>query len=598
MRSGGGLAHHGPPAPGWHHRERRRPLPPDIPPRGAADDVCGPPPQPSLPLRRLRRGPAAPTGVAFPGAGGDVLHQARRPWAAAWGVARHESAVSARTPALWVAPALWALAPVFYLLRSGSLPAALGITTTQSYFAGLLTAAVAVSLPGRTRAARATDLLAGLPGADLVAAGRVLAALWAATALAAMAPVVGLVVAALRGLPLAGSVGPLGTYLAILPTVWVEAMLGQLAGTVIRDMRLAALVVFLGGVAARAVQSDPLALTPWGAWHLSDSGAGGPDALPWPWHLLLPWHVLAMVATAALGVAAGLWRRRTLETALLPLGGAAGVVVGVPVGALLAPGAAPRFLGGGLQRYGDKAQIWLDGPSQVQRGALLGSLANLLWGPGATPFSRADPLLRFYLQQWYPRRPPCGRVCPRRSGEAWARVRGDRQRSSRCVPPSAVCSRRPAARCWPASTTWTRKGNSPTPRSWPPWRGPKGGRRERVARVTWRGGRVLGRGGGAAGAGEAGHPPRIWRVVRRGRPAEAWTGPKRREGRPWRGDRSRGTRSPCPGRWARRGWSPSRRSARPPGNRRPRPSPRPCGQATRRRWPGPSASTSPAWPGT
>ena len=72
------------------------------------------------------------------------------------------------------------------------------------------------------------------------------------------------------------------------------------------------------------------------------------------------------------------------------------------MGALVAPGAAPRFLGGGLQRYGDKAQIWLDGPSQVQRGALLGSLANLLWGPGATPFSRADPLLRFYLQQLVP----------------------------------------------------------------------------------------------------------------------------------------------------------------------------------------------------
>jgi hypothetical protein len=245
-------------------------------------------------------------------------------------MARHESAVSARTVALWAAPTLWALVLVAQM-RNADLQTALGNAAGVPFFAGLLAAALAVSLPGRTRGARAQDILDSLPASGAVAPGRVLAALWAATALVAIAPAAGVLYALLGGVSLAGSAGALGIYLAVvLPAAWVGAMLGGLAGTVVRDIRLAALVLFLGGVGAAFVARLHLVLTPLGAWDILGNASGAP-AVPWPLRPLLPWHVLAMTSTAVLlgAAVAGLLRRRALGTAVLALGGVAGVVAGV-----------------------------------------------------------------------------------------------------------------------------------------------------------------------------------------------------------------------------------------------------------------------------
>jgi hypothetical protein len=244
-------------------------------------------------------------------------------------VARTESAVTARTVALWVAPTLWTLVVVAQM-RNADLSTGLANATGTSFFAGLLAAALAVSLPGRTRGARAEDIVEIQPASWAVAAGRVLAALLAATALVAIAPAVGFLYALVRGVAVAGSAGPLGIYLAVvLPAAWVGAMLGMLAGTVVRDIRLAALLLLLGGAGAFAGGALNAVLTPLGAWDIVGD-ASTASAVPWPLRPLLPWHVLAMTATAALGAvaAAGLLRRRTLGMALLALGGAAGVVAG------------------------------------------------------------------------------------------------------------------------------------------------------------------------------------------------------------------------------------------------------------------------------
>ena len=278
---------------------------------------------------RAESRPAGPARCIKLFEGGNALKPSTRTWSVIWGVARNESAVSVRTAALWVAPALWA-AVLVAQMQGTDLSTGLANATGSSFFAGLLAAALAVSLPGRTHAARAEDILESQPAAGTVAAGRVLAALWASAALVLIAPAVGFLYAFLRGVSVAGSTGPLGIYLAVvLPAAWVGAMLGMLAGTVLRDMRLAALALFLGGAAAFAGGALNAVLTPLGAWDIVGD-ASSASAVPWPLRPLLPWHVLAMTATAALGAvaAAGLLRRRTLGMALLALGGAAGVVAG------------------------------------------------------------------------------------------------------------------------------------------------------------------------------------------------------------------------------------------------------------------------------
>lgn len=81
-----------------------------------------------------------------------------RDWAAAWALARHERALYRRTLALWAAPALWVLQVI--LLTGVDLRLGLQDAAGTAWFAGLMGAALAVSLPARTRAALARRLSA------------------------------------------------------------------------------------------------------------------------------------------------------------------------------------------------------------------------------------------------------------------------------------------------------------------------------------------------------------------------------------------------------------------------------------------------------
>lgn len=246
-----------------------------------------------------------------------------------WGIARHELAVSGRT-ALW-----WLVLPLMVTLGAND-PA----------LAGMLAAALAVSLPGRTVRAHASDIVETLPQAGTVALGRALAALVLATALVlvGVAANVGItvLVTTLDGGSLQPGVGSLGVVLLAVPAAWVGASLGLLAGRVVGE-RLAFLLVFLGGVGAAAnVHLTPV-LTPLGALDALGMNAG---ALPLPWPLtpLLLWHGVAL-GGVAIGLAAagsGGPRRAGLGRWLFGLG-VGGVLVGLGAYTLTLSGFAIRL---------------------------------------------------------------------------------------------------------------------------------------------------------------------------------------------------------------------------------------------------------------
>ena len=132
-----------------------------------------------------------------------------------------------------------------------SAPADWHVVATRAEGARLILRVLAEAAPDP--AAVPTDIVGVLPARRYVAAGRTLAALLAATALVLLCPLLAGIAAVVRGHDPLPAFPLLGLYLAAaLPAAWVGAGAGLLAGTVVRDPRLALLAVFGGGAAAIA----------------------------------------------------------------------------------------------------------------------------------------------------------------------------------------------------------------------------------------------------------------------------------------------------------------------------------------------------------
>jgi len=246
------------------------------------------------------------------------------------GLTRHELRASVRTPGLWFPPALWFLFP---LLGAQAPDAAqvLKDAAGLAVFAGLLAAALVVSLPSRTAGAGAGDVVGGLPAARELAAGRVLAGRVSATVLALLPFPAAALLAAAHGHAPAAPPAIAAVYLATaLPAAWLGAAGGLAAGTVLRDLRLAFLAVFLVGAAAIAAFGLQTVLTPFGAFDLQLqtvlSVAGGMGPLGG----LLAWHALALsgLAAAVSALAAGTARSRGRAGWLCVCGGSALLLCG------------------------------------------------------------------------------------------------------------------------------------------------------------------------------------------------------------------------------------------------------------------------------
>lgn len=235
-------------------------------------------------------------------------------WPRALGIAGYELAVSARTPVFWAAPGLWVLVLISQIhFGGGDLRTGLQSAGGGAYIAGFLAAALAVTLPARTKAAAAQDIVGVMPAERSVAAGRMLAAMAAAALLVLCAPLGGVIFALVGGSPTAGFLAALPLYLALsLPAAWVGAGLGLLAGQMLSDTRLAMLAVFVGGVGAFVANIGQFVLTPLGAFDMAVRVAVF-TAVPWPFGGLLPWHVATLVGVAGLAgmiaTSTGGWNR-------------------------------------------------------------------------------------------------------------------------------------------------------------------------------------------------------------------------------------------------------------------------------------------------